>query len=134
MTIELKDLRVLVVEDSFQTIALIRTMLSDFGITQIYTAKDGKEALDFLGTCDELIDVVMCDWNMPRMSGLEVLRQVRTVDPDMPFLMVTGAADPDSVLAAKSNGVTAYIAKPFSANVLKKKLNVVARLLSVRRG
>jgi len=134
MTIELKDLRVLVVEDSFQTIALIRTMLSDFGITQIYTAKDGKEALDFLGTCDELIDVVMCDWNMPRMSGLEVLRQVRTVDPDMPFLMVTGAADPESVLAAKSNGVTAYIAKPFSANVLKKKLNVVARLLSVRRG
>ena len=134
MTIELKDLRVLVVEDSFQTIALIRTMLSDFGITQIYTAKDGKEALDFLGTCDELIDVVMCDWNMPRMSGLEVLRQVRTVDPDMPFLMVTGAADPDSVLAAKSNGVTAYIAKPFSANILKKKLNVVARLLSVRRG
>ena len=134
MTIELKDLRVLVVEDSFQTIALIRTMLSDFGITQIYTAKDGKEALDFLGTCDELIDVVMCDWNMPRMSGLEVLRQVRTVDPDMPFLMVTGAADPESVLAAKSNGVTAYIAKPFSANVLKKKLNVVARLLNVRRG
>ena len=134
MTIELKDLRVLVVEDSFQTIALIRTMLTDFGITQIYTAKDGKEALDFLGTCDELIDVVMCDWNMPRMSGLEVLRQVRTVDPDMPFLMVTGAADPDSVLAAKSNGVTAYIAKPFSANVLKKKLNVVARLLSARRG
>ena len=134
MTVELKDLRVLVVEDSFQAVALIRTMLSDFGITQIYTAKDGKEALDFLGTCDELIDVVMCDWNMPRMSGLEVLRQVRTVDPDMPFLMVTGAADPDSVLAAKSNGVTAYIAKPFSANVLKKKLNVVARLLSVRRG
>ncbi|MEX0696245.1 MAG: response regulator [Dongiaceae bacterium] len=134
MTIELKDLRVLVVEDSFQTIALIRTMLTDFGITQIYTAKDGKEALDFLGTCDELIDIVMCDWNMPRMSGLEVLRQVRTVDPDMPFLMVTGAADPDSVLAAKSNGVTAYIAKPFSANILKKKLNVVARLLSVRRG
>ena len=134
MTIELKDLRVLVVEDSFQTIALIRTMLSDFGITQIYTAKDGKEALDFLGTCDELIDIVMCDWNMPRMSGLEVLRQVRTVDPDMPFLMVTGAADPESVLAAKSNGVTAYIAKPFSANILKKKLNVVARLLNVRRG
>ena len=134
MTVELKELRVLVVEDSFQTIALIRTMLSDFGITQIYTAKDGKEALDFLGTCDELIDVVMCDWNMPRMSGLEVLRQVRTVDPDMPFLMVTGAADPDSVLAAKSNGVTAYVAKPFSANVLKKKLNVVARLLGVRRG
>ncbi len=134
MTVELKDLRVFVVEDSFQTIALIRTMLTDFGITQIYTAKDGKEALDFLGTCDELIDVVMCDWNMPQMSGLEVLRQVRTVDPDMPFLMVTGAADPDSVLAAKSHGVTAYIAKPFSANILKKKLNVVARLLSVRRG
>ena len=134
MIIELKDLRVLVVEDSFQAVALIRGMLTDFGITQIYTAKDGKEALDFLGTCDELIDVVMCDWNMPRMSGLEVLRQVRTVDPDMPFLMVTGAADPDSVLAAKSNGVTAYIAKPFSANILKKKLNVVARLLSVRRG
>jgi DNA-binding NtrC family response regulator len=69
---------------------------------------------------------------MPKLSGLDVLRQVRTVDPDMPFVMITGAADSDSVTAAKTSGVTAYIAKPFSQDEQKKKLKLVLRILNSR--
>jgi CheY-like chemotaxis protein len=131
-TIELQSLRILIVEDIFEALNLLRSMVHDLGVTQIYTAKDGKEALDFLGECDDDIDLIICDWNMPRMSGLDLLRQVRTVDPDVPFLMVTGMADRDSVVAAKSSGVTGYIVKPYSAGQLGKKLTAVRRFLEAR--
>ena len=128
----LKELRALVVEDNFQATILLKGMLQDLGLDQVYTAKDGKEALDFLGTCDDLVDVVLCDWRMPRMSGLELLQQVRTVDPDIPFVMISGLADHDAILAARTSGVTAYIRKPYSAEELVKKLRVVARIIEFR--
>jgi two-component system, chemotaxis family, chemotaxis protein CheY len=126
-------MRVLIVEDIFEAMNLLRTMLHDLGITQVFTAKDGKEALDFLGEFDEEIDLIICDWNMPRMTGLELLRQVRTVDPDTPFLMVTGISDRDSVVTAKSAGVTGYIVKPYSSVQLAKKLTAVKRFIDARK-
>ena len=132
MDIPVDALRVLVVEDSFEAMNLVKGMLADLGIHEVYTAKNGMEALDFLGSCDDLIDVVVCDWNMPRMTGIELLRQLRTVDPDMPFVMVTGAADQRSVIEAKGSGVTAYLVKPYSAKELTKKLALVARMLRAR--
>ncbi len=130
---EFTDLRVLAVEDSFQALNLLRAMLHDLGVNQVYTAKDGKEALDFMDLCEDMIDVVLCDWRMPRMSGLDLLRQVRTVDPDVPFLMVTGSADMDAVLTAKASGVSGYIRKPYSKDELGKKLKVVTRIIGARR-
>ena len=127
-----KDLKVLVVEDNFQATTLIKGMLQDLGLNQVYTAKDGKEALDFLGACDDLVDVVLCDWKMPRMTGLELLQQIRTVDADMPFVMITAMADRDAVMAARSRGVTAYIRKPYSMEQIAKKLRVVARLVALK--
>ena len=132
MELSVDELRVLVVEDSFEAMSLVKGMMADLGIHEVYTAKNGMEALDFLGVCDELIDVVVCDWNMPRMTGIELLRQLRTVDPDMPFVMVTGTADRQSVIEAKGSGVTAYLVKPYSANELAKKLGLVARMLRAR--
>ena len=128
------DMKVLLVEDSFEALNLIRSMLQDFGITQVYTARDGKKALDLLGTFDgeDFVDVVLCDWNMPRMSGMEVLRQIRTCDPDMPFLMITGQVDIESVTEAKSCGVTGYLKKPFSSDQLRKKLDLVSRIVAHR--
>jgi two-component system, chemotaxis family, chemotaxis protein CheY len=126
-------MRILIVEDIFEAMNLLRTMLHDLGITQVFTAKDGKEALDFLGEFDEEIDLIICDWNMPRMTGLELLRQVRTVDPDTPFLMVTGISDRDSVVTAKSAGVTGYIVKPYSSVQLAKKLTAVKRYIDARK-
>ena len=122
------ELKVLAVEDSTEAMNLMRNMLKDIGINQIYTATDGKQALDFLGECEDLIDVVIADWHMPRVTGLELLKQLRTVDPELPFLMITGAADFDSVVEAKANGITGFIKKPYSAVELHRKLKVVARI------
>ena len=132
MAVSIDHLRILLVDDSIETLNLIRSMLQEMGINQVFIAKDGREALDFLGDCDDLIDLVLCDWNMPRLSGIEVLRQLRTVDPDCPFVMITGAADSDSISKAKTAGVTAYVRKPFSTSELAKKLRVIARLIALR--
>ncbi len=77
-----------------------------------------------------MVDLVLCDWNMPGMSGLDFLRQVRSVGLEIPFLMVTGRADKESVIEAKDAGVSAYIAKPFSQTQLEAKL----RILVARKG
>lgn len=129
------QLTVLLVEDSIEAMNLVRDMLKDFGLTQIYAAKNGLEALDFMGTADrnDAVDVILCDWNMPKLSGLDLLKQIRTRDPDLPFLMITGNADTDSVVEAKSYGVTGYINKPFSVDQLRKKLNQVSRIVNHRR-
>lgn len=121
-------LRVLAVEDSPVAMNQLRNMLKDLGLDQVYTAADGKQALDFLGNCDDLIDVILADWHMPRMTGLELLTQVRTVLPHIPFLMITGAADLDSVVEAKSQRVTGFLKKPYSVIELHKKLVVIARI------
>ena len=125
----LEDLSVLVVDDEGSVTRLVRMMLTDLGVAQVFTAKDGREALDFLGDFDDMIDVIICDWNMPRVSGLNLLQQIRTVDPDVPFLMLTGRADTDSVKAARDVGVTGYVLKPFSAEQLQAKLLTVAQEL-----
>jgi len=96
----LEDLKILLVDDSFKSLNLIRNLLKDLGVTQVFTAKNGMEALDLMGIMDgpDGIDVMLCDWNMPRMTGLEVLKQVRSCDTSMPFLMITGVADRESVV------------------------------------
>lgn len=128
-------LKVLLVDDSFESLHLVKNMLHDLGVTQVFTAKNGMEALNFLGIFDDddAVDVVLCDWNMPKMSGLEVLKQVRTCDPDLPFIMVTGLASYETVLEAKAHGVSGYVKKPFSADQLRGKLNTVARIIKYRK-
>lgn len=132
MAEEVIDLRVLVVEDNFESLNLLRGMLADIGVHQVYTAKDGKEALDFMGMCDGLIDIVLCDWNIPKLTGIGLLKQIRTADPDFPFIMITGSSDVMSMVEAKLSGVTGYIKKPFSQDELGKKLNVIVRMLKHR--
>ena len=123
---EIDALKVLVVEDNLQARTMIRMMCKELGISQVFTANDGKEALDFLGSCDDLVNIIICDWKMPRMTGIELLQQVRTVDPDVPFLMLTGLANVDSVVAARESGVSGYLRKPFSAEQLEQKIRTLA--------
>lgn len=122
---DISDLRVLVVDDQADTRAMVKNMLGECGITQVFDAADGRQAMQFMDTAFDFIDLVICDWNMPGMSGVELLRQLRTVDPRFPFMMITGRADHSSVVEAKSSGVTAYIAKPFSTTQLEAKLRIV---------
>ena len=112
---------------------MIRGMLTELGITQIFEASDGKEAMVFTDNALDMIDVVICDWNMPKLSGLELLRQMRSVSPDIPFLMITGRSDVDSVSQAKASGVTAYVRKPFSPAHLEIKLRVIKSKMDAKR-
>ena len=122
MARNLGDLKVLVVEDSPAAAKLLQMVLAGLGIHQTFIARDGKAAQDFLDAADDLVDLIICDWNMPRMTGIELLCQVRTVYPDMPFMMVTGNSDFESVKTAMDAGVNAYITKPFSAGQVETKL------------
>ncbi|HNQ92006.1 MAG TPA: response regulator [Alphaproteobacteria bacterium] len=126
-------LRVLVVDDQQEVRSMLRSMLTELGITQIFEASDGKEAMVFTDSAMDMIDVVICDWNMPKMSGIELLRQMRSVFPNVPFLMVTGRSDIESVSQAKANGVTAYIRKPFSPAHLEIKLRVIKSKMDAQR-
>ncbi len=119
---ELDELKILVVEDNSNALKLIKLVLGGIGIHQIFTAKDGRFALEFLGEAPELVDLIICDWIMPRMTGLEFLQQVRTVYPKMPFMMVTAKADTSSVAEAKEYAVDAYLTKPYSPQQLERKL------------
>ena len=124
---DLEDLKVLIVDDQQEARALLKDIVSELGVTQIFESKDGRQALEFIDTAFDFVDVIVCDWNMPFMNGVELLRQIRSVDPEIPFLMVTGRTDIDSVVEAKSSGVTAYIRKPFSSAQFEAKLRIVSR-------
>ena len=121
----LSSLRVLVVEDNREARLLVRHMLQEFGLTQIFEASNGREGLHFIDLAPEMVDMIICDWNMPDMDGMALLKQIRTVFTDMPFLMLTGRCDLESVHEAKGAGVTAYIRKPFSPNQLEAKLRII---------
>ena len=125
-----EDITVLIVEDQDDVRAMIKSMTMDIGLTQAFEATDGREALSFLDALDDYVDLIICDWNMPGMNGVELLRQVRSVYKDMPFLIVTGRDDMDSVLEAKSSGATAYIRKPFTLPQLEAKIRVAARKIN----
>ena len=128
----LSELQVLVVDDQANALNLIKDMLKSMGVQAVHTAADAATALELLNERKDMVDVVLCDWSMPQMSGLELLKEVRKSHRDLPFVMVTGTADPSSVLAAKDGGVSGYIRKPFSSEELRKKMNTVARVKAHR--
>ena len=112
MTTQLQDLRVLIVEDNPQAANLLKKVLGGLGIHQAYRSADGREAQQFLDSARDMVDVIICDWEMPNMTGIELLKQVHTYYPNMPFIMLTGNADPESVKAAAKFDVDGYNVKP----------------------
>ena len=129
MTIQLQDLRVLIVEDNPQAARFLQKVLAGLGIHQAYRSADGREAQKFLDAADDMIDLIICDWEMPHMTGIELLQQVRTVYPDMPFIMVTGNAEAESVKIAIRYRVNGYIRKPYSPQQLADSLTTLAMTL-----
>jgi two-component system chemotaxis response regulator CheY len=127
MTTNLQYLRVLIVEDQTSTRTMLRDMVRSLGIETVLTAHDGREALGVIEAEDDLINLIICDWVMPEMSGLELLTEVRRRYPHMPFLMVTGKADREAVKTAIDGGVSGYIAKPFSRAQIEIKLRILGR-------
>jgi DNA-binding response OmpR family regulator len=118
-------LRVLLAEDDESTRHMIRSSLKRIGVRDVVLAADGDEALAAFKAAVERLDLIVCDWLMPGLSGLDLLKEVRGIRPDMPFVMLTGKADFPSVKAAADAGVSAYITKPFTLKQLEDKLRAV---------
>ena len=112
-----KTLRILVVDDSKVMRGVLRKMLGCDG-TEVLEAHDGKHALEVLAA--EPVDCVISDWNMPRMKGIDLLRQVRqdAALAHLPFVMVTAEAMAQNVAEADAARVSAYLTKPFTAEDL----------------
>ena len=117
--------RILIVDDLGAMRKVLRKLLEAVGLTEVTEARDATEALSKLKL--ERFDLIISDWNMPTMSGFDLLTQIRH-DPkckDVPFIMLTAMADRESVENAMNGGVSGYLTKPFTAYDLEKKLEQV---------
>jgi CheY-like chemotaxis protein len=99
-------------------------------VKNVLEAPSGRQALERLSTSLDPVSMVICDWNMSGMSGMDLFRQVHASSPTLPFLLLTGTADLESVVAAKKAGVHGYLAKPISPQQLQAK---VASFISAAR-
>jgi two-component system chemotaxis response regulator CheY len=116
---------ILIVDDYKTMLKIIRNLLKQLGFTNVEEATDGSEALGKLR--DGEFDLVISDWNMEPMTGLQLLKEVRAdarLRP-VPFIIITAESKIENVVAAKEAGVSNYIVKPFNAATLKAKLTSV---------
>ena len=123
--IDLAAQRVLVVDDEDGPRAFVTSVLRELGIGQVDTAVDGQDALQRFQADGTAYDLIVCDWMMPRLSGLDLLKHVRETRSDLPFLMVTALATVEAVKKALAHQVSGYIAKPFTPDQLEEKIFLV---------
>lgn len=116
------NMKILVVDDFATMRRIVKNILNKIGFTNIIEADDGSTALEVLKK--DKVDLIMSDWNMPNVTGLELLKAVRSNESmkDMPFLMVTAEGQHNSVVQTVQAGVSDYIVKPFTADTVKEKL------------
>ncbi len=117
-----KDMAILIVDDYKTMLRIIRNLLKQLDFSNIDEALDGSEALKKLREKD--YGLVISDWNMEPMTGLQLVREVRSDKKlkKLPFIMVTAESKTENVVAAKEAGVSNYIVKPFNAETLKQKM------------
>ena len=118
-------MKVLIVDDFATMRRILKNIMKQIGFSHITEADNGKNALKVLKS--DSIDLVLCDWNMPEMPGIDVLNEVRADSDlkDTPFIMVTAEAQKENILEAVKAGVSSYIVKPFTAETVEEKLQKV---------
>jgi len=118
-------MRVLVVDDFSTMRKIIKNILRQLGFNNIVEADDGSTAWEVLNK--DNIDFIVSDWNMPTMSGIELLRKVRGSEEyaDIPFLMVTAEAQQENIIEAVQAKVSNYIVKPFTPETLGQKIDKI---------
>jgi len=123
-------MKVLVADDFATMRKIVRNILKQIGFDNIVEAEDGQAAVQVLRS--ENIGLVVTDWNMPNMNGLELLEKIRS-DPktaNLPVLMVTAEGLKDNVVAAVKAGVNNYVVKPFTAEILQEKIEQIFKKLA----
>ena len=120
-----KNMKILIVDDFSTMRRIIKNLLRDLGFNNTEEADDGNTGLPKLQSGK--FDFLVTDWNMPGMTGIDLLREVRK-DPklqDLPVLMVTAEAKKEQIVLAAKEGVNGYIVKPFTAQTLKEKIDKI---------
>ncbi|KPW09967.1 Chemotaxis protein CheY [Pseudomonas syringae pv. atrofaciens] len=126
MEVELdKNMKILIVDDFSTMRRIIKNLLRDLGFTNTSEADDGLTALPMLQS--GAFDFLVTDWNMPGMSGIDLLREVRKDErlKSLPVLMVTAEAKREQIIEAAQAGVNGYVVKPFTAQALKDKIDKI---------
>lgn len=118
-------MRILIVDDSSTMRRIIINTLNKIGFRDLVEASNGREGIDRLANGD--IEMIITDWNMPEMSGIDFIRHVRRQEEStkLPVLMVTTNAAKDDIVQALQAGVNNYVIKPFTPETLREKIDVV---------
>ena len=124
---EFEALRVLVVDDEEEIRDLVQQILRDMGIVRVHLAENGEMAWQRLSRTELEYDLVISDWLMPRMDGLELLKKMRQFGLETLFLMLTVKVTGEAVAAAVENGVNLYVAKPFTYGDFSRKVSSLAK-------
>ena len=119
------NMRVLVVDDFSTMRRIVKNILRQLGFTNMVEADDGTTAWEILNK--DKIEFIVSDWNMPQMTGIELLRKVRASEEfaDIPFLMVTAEAQQENIIEAVQAKVSNYIVKPFTPETMKQKIDKI---------
>lgn len=127
-------MKILVVDDFSTMRRIVKNLLRDLGFTNTHEADDGNTAWPMLQSGD--YDFLVTDWNMPGMSGIELLQKVRSDSKlkTLPVLMVTAEAKRDQIVAAAQAGVNGYVVKPFTAAALKEKIEKIFERVDASKG
>ena len=127
MAMPSEDIKILVVDDMTAMRKILKTLLAQLGYKNVDEAEDGKQALEILRQNPNKYGLVITDWNMPNMTGIELVQAIRSDEKlkHLPILMVTAEAKKENVLAAIKAGVNNYIVKPFTAETLKEKIEKI---------
>jgi len=120
-----KSMRILVVDDFSTMRRIVKNILKQLEFTNVVDADDGTTAWEVLNK--DKIDFVVSDWNMPKMTGLELLKKVRNSEEfaDIPFLMVTAEGQQENIIEAVQAGVSNYIVKPFTPETFEQKIKKI---------
>ncbi|MCG8637759.1 MAG: chemotaxis response regulator CheY [Desulfobacterales bacterium] len=121
------SIKVLIVDDFATMRRILKNILKQLGFKNLVEADDGTTAWEVLESQE--IDLIISDWNMPKMTGLELLKKVRASSQykTVPFLMVTAEAQKQNVIEAVQAGVSNYVVKPFTAEAISDKLKKILK-------
>jgi two-component system chemotaxis response regulator CheY len=119
--------KVMIVEDDPISMEFVLCSLKELGFIKVYKAQDGSDALSVLGWAG--VDLVISDWNMPKMGGLELYKNIKR-DPklkNIPFMLMTSSSEKEKVIEVLKAGITNFIVKPFELEVLQAKISAILK-------
>ncbi|MEF3168270.1 MAG: chemotaxis response regulator CheY [Deltaproteobacteria bacterium] len=119
------NMKILIVDDFATMRRIVKNILTQLGFKNFIEAEDGTIAWDVLQK--EKVDFIVSDWNMPTMTGIELLKKVRADErfKDLPFIMVTAEAQKENIIEAVKARVSNYIVKPFTPETLSEKIQKI---------